>query len=338
MATPTPLRPRPGLLNITIKSAQENAKDKILTLRIPQDVIIRIADEINASKSPVPTGITQEDYSKLTQEQKRLNKLPIIVTLSNEPYHVIFRELSDLFESLKNMSGNDVIKLYEFVRTEQITIPHIEFNIVRSPLSERLIANVTTLRWNGVDLLEGQNIMLYKSTGESRSTGLGDYWLPYLGERFNRNVAKLEDNYIKGLEYILSLTLPIPDYYKPILVDIITNVLSYNYYKRFIDKKYLIASFLLFSESNIYNINPSNQEHISRYIRNYTDEEKSNALRNIYKKIMILLENNPNKDYIPITADVIDEIIQPSQTGSGDKYFIKYLKYKKKYFDLRKNN
>ena len=53
---------------------------------------------------------------------------------------------------------------------------------------------------------------------------------------------------------------------------------------------------------------------------------------------MILVKTDPYMDYIPITADVIDEIIQPSQTGAGDKYFIKYLKFKKKYFDLRKNS
>jgi hypothetical protein len=41
--------------------------------------------------------------------------------------------------------------------------------------------------------------------------------------------------------------------------------------------------------------------------------------------------------YIPITTDVIDEIIQPVlQSRAGKKYYEKYLKYKNKYAMLKK--
>jgi hypothetical protein len=337
----------PGsIFNIPSKSIEDQGKDEILTLNIPEYDIIRIADEIRRSNSSSTiNGISQEEFNKLTPDAKEKNKLPIIIKLdSDDPYHIIFKKIHDLFSSLKHMNGDDTKKLYDIISTEQDSTkppPNIEYYIVQSPLSTRLIAHVSSLNWNGVDLLNGHPIMLYQSKGISRDTGLGDYWLPYLGERYNGNVAKLEDNYIKAIECIIESPQNFSDsyknYYRPILIDIINNILSYNYYKRFINRKYLIASFLLFSELKNYMGSPSNQEHIRKYIRDYNAEEKKTAEKNIGKKIDIVQQTNIFIDYIPITAEIINEIIiKPvQQEGSGSKYYMKYLKYKMKYIQLK---
>jgi len=71
--------------------------------------------------------------------------------------------------------------------------------------------------------------------------------MPYTGERFDRTVAKLEDKYISAVEEIVVRyrSEQIFDRDRPVLVDIIQNISSYKKYKRFIFKKYAIASYLL---------------------------------------------------------------------------------------------
>jgi hypothetical protein len=364
-------RSRPSFLfplekfNIPSKSIEDEGKEKILTLNIPEEVIIRIADEIKKSTpSPTINGISLADFNKLTPDEQTTNRLPIVISQadklkldsrksyksgiiildSDDPYHIVFKKIDNFLKSLKYMNNIDTKKLYDIISTEQDSKPppNIEFYIVRSPLSTRLIAHVSSLNWNGVDLLNGHPIMLYQSTGESRNTNLNDYWLPYLGERYGGNVAKLEDEYIRAIEYIImpdgGNQVPPDDkaHYTPILIDILNNIVSYDYYKRFINRKYLIASFLLFSRVDTYMETTSNQDHIIKYIRNYDDEEKDTAQGNIRKKIEIVQQTNRRIDYIPITAEIIDEIIKPEQQkGSGSKYYMKYLKYKMKYIQLK---
>uniref|UniRef100_A0A6C0HVG0 Uncharacterized protein n=1 Tax=viral metagenome TaxID=1070528 RepID=A0A6C0HVG0_9ZZZZ len=350
--------------NIPSKSIEDEGKEKILTLNIPEEVIIRIADEIKKSTpSPTINGISLADFNKLTPEDQTKNILPIVISQadklkldpkkpyksgviildSDDPYHIVFKKIDDLLFSLKYMKDHDTKKLYDIISTEQDLTkppPNIEYYIVQSPLSTRLIAHVSSLNWNGVDLLNGDPIMLYQSKGISRETGLGGYWLPYLGERYGGNVAKLEDEYIRAIDCIIESPQNFsPDdkaHYTPILIDILNNIVSYDYYKRFINRKYLIASFLLFSEFKNYMDSPSNQEHIRKYIRNYNDDETDTAQGNIRKKIEIVQQTNRRIDYIPITAEIIDEIIKPDQQeGSGSKYYMKYLKYKMKYIQLK---
>ncbi len=308
------------------------AKRKISSLGISEYDIIRIAEEINVTRPKhIGTYMTYEENYKLTPEQRKQIKEQLVVISSYDPYNIIVEELNKLLNSLKKMSNDDIRKLYDDIRREQTTAPHIEFTIFRSPVSNRLIANVTELRWNGVDLLSGQNIMLYHSTGKSRLTGLSGYWMPFIGEGYNR-VAKLEDNYIKAINEITIDIFPTTAYYKPLLIDIIRNISTYIYYMRFINKKYLIASFLLFSMSDAYISNPANKKHI----RHYTDEENSNALINANIKIMKINATNQHIDYIPISYELIDELIKPSkQTGAGNIYYTKYLKYKNKYAMLK---
>jgi hypothetical protein len=47
------------------------------------------------------------------------------------------------------------------------------------------------------------------------------------------------------------------------------------------------------------------------------------------------INTNSYMDYIPISKQLIDEIIQEPQKGSGYKHLIKYLKYKKKYLAMQ---
>ena len=236
-------------------------------------------------------------------------------------------------ESLKNMNNTNVRELHNDIRREQTSPPIIEFTIYRTPASDRLIANVTRLIWNGVDLLSGHNIMLYESSGESRGTGLGGIWLPYMGEAIGR-LVKLEDEYIKALDSII--TYNSIGHYRTLLIDIIRNITSYKYYMRFINKSYLVASFLLNLKYQEYISNPANQEHIRKYLRIYTDEEKQNAKIHLMNKTIRNSESNPQNYYIPITIELIDEIIQPvPQSGGGNKYYEKYIKYKNKYAMLK---
>ncbi len=328
MATAKPKRPILPLLTIPIKSKEDYIKDKIKDLGISEDTIIRIADEINASSPKLKTTdieITAEEFKKLSLEQMReLHTRGTINIINKDPYHNIIFSLNSLLDSLKHMRDIDVEKLYDEIKMDITQKPNIEFTIIKSPLSGRLIANVSAIRWNREDLLKGQNIMLYQSTGESRSTGLGGYWMPTTGEMRTRTVAKLEDEYILALEDLLEYRGLNIDTHKLLLIDIITNIVSFNKYKRFINKTYLIASYLLFLNSNDY---------ISTHpTRDYTDEEKDNALHNILKHIP------ETKRYIPITAELVDKIIKPYQIGSGDKYYYKYLKYKNKYLSLKNSN
>ncbi len=346
MAIPTlktRLLPRPAPFNfgsakVLPETKEDILKIKMLSLGIPESEIIRIAKDINAL-IPKPTGlvITSKEYSLLTQEQKIQFKDAIII-LSKTEYDDILNELIKILNLLKYMSGDNVRKLYDDIKKEQQTGKgeSIRFTIVRSPLSNRLIAHVTELRWNGVDLLSGQNIMLYQSTGESRETGLAGYWMPYMGERDGGNVAKLEDEYIMALNNFINSDTDrdILDHYKPLLIDMIRNISTYNNYMRFINKTYLIASFLLSSNSDEYISNPANH----KYIREYNYEEKVNAIRYLYNKIEENRKHNSFINYIPITAEIIDDIIKQSQEGAVDKSLKKYLKYKAKYLALKTHN
>jgi hypothetical protein len=236
------------------------------------------------------------------------------------PNHITLKELSG---SLKSMGGEQVSDLFTDASKEQKSEPHIEFTIVKSPLSNRLIANVTKLIWNGDDLLEGEPIMLYQSSGQSRGTGLDNYWMPYLGEVFtmhprmksgfvnfkDERIVKLEDKYLSVLSDLFEIGYDIPDKNKPLIIDIFKNLESYNKYKRFIYKKYLIASFLLSSRSEDYISDPVNK----KYIREYTKEEIDNSYTNFINKI-----RNDNVEYIPMTREIIDEIIKaPPPSGKA---------------------
>ncbi len=270
----------------------------IKNINIPEETIIKITDDIKKTRIP---GITKEEYNKLTREQQCKS---LIVIVSNDPYEIIYQELNTIFSGLKYMHGSDVKVLFDSIKQEISTPPIIQYTIFRSPLSDRLIATVTKIIWNGVDLLNDNKIMLYKSTGKSRLTGLDGYWLPYLGEKYKGVVAKLEDDYVKTLEYILTMSRPLPDYYKPIIIDIINNINSYKTYKRFINKTYLIASYILSLDEK------HNHEYIpdEKYNREYTPEEKSNAQINMTRTIEKL---DGYIDYIPITAEFIKELIKP---------------------------
>ncbi len=349
--TPTPSPFGASQLMPSIADIEKYESDKIIrkisNLNIPEEEINRIADEIKSLRPPLPaSGITTEDIRKLSAEElTRLYSSGNVTILSKEdietnPYKIINNEMNKLVNHLKSMSGDDIKTLYEELDIERRTLttePHINFTIVSSPLSERLIANVTELRWNGVDLLQGKNIMLYESTGGSRLTGLGGRWLPYTGEKRSRVVAKLEDKYIEAIKQISNNT-DINEYYKSLLRTIILNINTHVKYMRFIDKTYLIASFLLLAEKNNYMSNPANQEHISKYIREYNSEEKRNALINVDIILSRLYNDDSYIDYIPMTTELIDELIKSPQKGAGHEYFIKYLKYKTKYLSLKHNN
>ena len=281
--------------------------EKINSLNIPKE-IARIAKYINEQLKIKPT-------SEINPAKQNL------LTIS--------KSLQLLLNSLKIMSSSNVDNLYAEIEIEKDKVNSFEFTIVRCPLSERLIAHVLTLSYDGIDLLKGKNIMLYQSTGTSRGTGLENYWMPYTGNKANNNVGKLEDKYISAIELLIDKDI-IDD--KILIIDIIEHIIEYSHYMRFINKTYLIASFLLNIYSDVYIKNPDNQ----KYIREYDDEEKKNANMNIGSKFLA----DPDQEQIAITAAIIDEIIQPpSKAGSSNykyyKYYKKYLKYKNKYISLK---
>lgn len=282
-----------------------------------------------ADKEPKPLTLFEQQKLlfklptlKIPNPQERLEKKMLHNKFVKEEIPD-YTELKVLSGSLKHMSGEDVSKLFLDATEEQTSEPHIKFTIINSPLSNRLIANVTKLIWNGDDLLSGEPIMLYQSSGQSRGTGLDNYWMPYLGEGFTMHpkmeiaslknkdgrVVKLEDKYISVLSDLDSTVDIIPDENKPLIIDIVKNLESYNKYKRFIYKKYLIASFLLSSRSEAYISDPVNK----KYIREYTKEEIDNSYTNFINKI-----RNDNVEYIPMTREIIDEIIKaPPPAGKA---------------------
>jgi hypothetical protein len=287
--------------------------------------------------------------------QKPLNEIIMdklkILNLPEIP-ETIITDLRDLLQSLKYMRDEDVVEIYKEIKDEQIAEPRIQFSIVRSPISERLLAEVTSIVWNNEQLLT-EKIILYKSTGESRQTGLGGIWMPYLGERYDRSVAKLEDKYISIIEDIVIRYRPeeLSEQNKLLLVDIIQNIALYKKYKRFIFKNYAVASYLLSLYEEPYYMSES-EEHKRKYIRSYTDEEKQNAKKNLSTKIFKIQDSQSKDsqskdsqskdshfiDYIPVSKEIIDEIINPIQKGGTNKYYIKYLKYKNKYMKLKNTN
>jgi hypothetical protein len=333
---PAPLElPRLAPLGLPVPAQNRNNSEQTLfsLLGISESETVRIAGELERLR-PATFGprMTYDEFMRLPLEEKRA--LTGRVTIgSSEPYDIILEELILLNNSLKIMDNTNVRELYNDIRREQTSTPIIEFTIYRTPASDRLIANVTRLIWNGVDLLSGDPIMLYESSGESRGTGLGGIWLPYMGESFDR-IVKLEDEYIKALDGVI--THNSIDHYRTLLIDIIRNITSYKYYKRFINKAHLVASFLLNLKYQEYLSNPANQEHIRKYLRTYTNEEKQNAKRHLMIKNVQNAQINPQNYYTPITTELIDEIIQPfPQSGAGNKYYEKYLKYKNKYAMLK---
>jgi hypothetical protein len=334
---PSPL-PRPAPLGLTIQTPHTNNSEQTLfsLLGISESETVRIAGELERLRPAIfGPRMTYDEFMRLPLEEKRALTGRVAI-ISSEPNEIIFEELILLNNSLKIMNNTNVRELYNDIRREQSSTPIIEFTIYRSPASDRLIANVTRLIWNGVDLLSGHPIMLYESSGESRGTGLGGIWLPYMGEAFDR-LVKLEDEYIKALDGVI--THNSIGHYRPLLIDIIRNITSYKYYMRFINKAHLVASFLLNLKYQEYLSNPANQEHIRKYLRTYTNEEKQNTQRHLMNKNIRNSEINPQNYYMPITTELIDEIIQPvPQSGGGNKYYEKYLKYKNKYLSLKNSN
>jgi hypothetical protein len=319
------------------ESEQNSRKDFLLRLGISESEIISIVDRLRTSgPRNMHQIITQEEYSMRSIEEKRALVDNITVVSSNIPSYIIFEILTEFNNSLKYMDSLSMNKLFSDIRREQTTDHVIEFTLYRSPISTRLIANVTRLRWNGVELLSGRNIMLYESSGESRQTGLGGNWMPFLGEASGR-VVKLEDDYIKAIDNINTNNAP-ANY--SLLTDIIRNIYDYRYYMRFINKAYLVASFLLSLKKDTYMNNPMNNEQIRKYIREYTTQETQNAKMHLMNKTMEDYKRNPENGYnyyMPITTDVIDQIIQqPLPFGGGYKQ--KYLKYKNKYLSLKNSN
>jgi hypothetical protein len=323
----------------TLMTLSERERNKISILGINQEELHEIAIAITTNK-----GI-QEEEDKFT---------------------IINSQLTTLFISLSKMSGRDIIKLYTEIEEEHKD-DTIEFTIVRSPCSGRLIAHVSTLIHKGNNLLLGENIMLYQSTGESRQTGLNNYWMPYSGENIE-HVAKLEDKYVSALESYK--TNNVFKYQIPILSNIIRNIISYNHYMRFISKAYLIASFLLKEKSIKYitkievPINDEDIEHnkyIDKYIREYTPYEYKSARSYLHNKCSNpsgSMNNEPSPDFIPITAYIIDKMMEyppanyganampasaaasamPAAAGASAAASAannKYLKYKNKYISLK---
>ena len=311
---------RPPTLNLGSFNIPQNTPESEITEKIERIKILGITEDvINRSASNIissnPAHIRVKDDPH--------------VELKNNPYYIIYKELDKLLLLLKHMSGDQVKQLYAEIKNEQqipTTTPPIKFTIIRSPLSERFIATVTELRWNEVDLLSGEKIMLYKSTGTSRGTGLVDIWMPYIGERGNGSVAKLEDDYIKALEAIKNPSEPL-EHHITKLIEMITDISIYTKYMRFINKNYLIASYLLYLE-NIESIE----------IPNYTADDIKKINSQIHIQIETVFKQNPNIDYIPITTELINSALKSPQNGAGNKFFIKYLRYKSKYVALKKNN
>ena len=274
MATP-PMMPTSEKRGFTLKLAVPSSKKKFINLEsmFSEEDIKKIHDKIN------------------TEKQMEIPRTDIQFILRNE--------LSHLHRLFSDMNNRNVEDLYQEIEKEQTQHNHIEFTIYMSPISERLIANITSLIWNGEELLHGENIMLYKSTGLSRGTGLEDYWLPYIGERY-KSVAKLEDKYVLILDLLINNRAEFNDEQKEILKDIIINMFTYKKYMRFINKIYLIASFLLYLNSDEYMVTHSHDP----YMREYTVDEKRNASS-------YLLEKGINIQYIKITREIIPDMIKP---------------------------
>jgi hypothetical protein len=318
---PKTKRPKLELQIISKDVINQSIIDKIKLLEIPEENIKRISDLI---KTYIPN-------------------------IEENPYLNIYNMLKIIRDSFKYMNGDVVKQIYtELEEESQIDLhfdsqfdsqfdSHIEYTIVHSPISDRLIAHVTILRWNGENLLrDDEHLMLYKSTGKSRLTGLDNIWLPYKGEKFDKQISKLEDDYITAINQFDLKNPILHDLDRRLLNEIVYNILSYYKYQRFIYKKYAIASYLL----HVANINDA------EHIKVYTDEQKSSAQRLLSTKIMERRILNNFIDYIPITQDFIDEILQailqaplaplaPLQNGgNSNKYYSKYLKYKNKYINL----
>ena len=263
---------------------------------------------------------------------------------------VIILGLMEIY--LSNMNGIDIINIFNNIEIKypQLMMPSLisdeninniitrtvtigengrdlkfVFDIETPAFGIRDVATVYTLKINNENKLSKKfkYTQLYKSSGTSRGIGgehqgvamdYVDKWLPYDGFEDNR-ISKLEDIYYIKTREILYSELPDERFIETInyILNFAPDILVY---KRYILEDYAIASYLL----NKYNyVVP---EKISKlYVSQHKKEAEGIKIANLRKSLFSLIPQ--------------DRVTKDDRTNSKF-YYEKYLKYKQKYFDLKK--
>ncbi len=282
-------------------------------------------------------NIKIEEFNKINKINLSDKIYPLINLSGIERigYKDFFSKLKLLNDLLSYMNGDDVRKVFTDIEKEitfNKTVYDISFNKLelRSPEDtsyEFYIVN--SLTENGIDILNDQYVRLYRSTGQSRMTGLENALLPYEGEEYKR-ILKLEDPYIKVSETFIH--------------GIITNIFQ-------TDKCTFSTSSTVptvptvpieietpryFELKEFYKDKPyTNYGNITKLWYSYDEIEKNIFFFNmIIDNIDDLIKYGRfiNKTYA-ISSYLINKSIQIT---SPEKYFKnKYLKYKQKYLNLK---
>ncbi|NBW04173.1 MAG: hypothetical protein EBR87_10795, partial [Cytophagia bacterium] len=163
--------------------------------------------------------------SKLTTPLK-----PLRGNNNHLPVNEIIR--GKIIDGLKKMSERDKDEIFSKLPN---VVNHLTYSNVFT-VAQRPIIFVHDMTMNDGTVVD-INMAFYKSTGESRFTGLDDTWLPTLG--FDHESGML----IKAEEYFLFLyhargSLPMSNVQLPQVQDLLT-------YKRFITQKLAMVSYFL---------------------------------------------------------------------------------------------
>ena len=140
-----------------------------------------------------------------------------------------------IIDGLKKMSERDKDEIFSKLPNVAATVNHLTYSNVFT-VAQRPIIFVHDMTMNDGTVVD-INMAFYKSTGESRFTGLDDTWLPTLG--FDHESGML----VKAEEYFLFLyhargSLPMSNVELPQVQDLLT-------YKRFITQKLAMVSYFL---------------------------------------------------------------------------------------------
>jgi hypothetical protein len=166
-------------------------------------------------------------------KRKGLTLAPIVI-----PPKTIGTKISeDIKYSLNEMGEEHREHIYSSIAPSIVRLSNLVYSDIFT-LLERPIIYVYSIEIDGVKT--SIDTAFYKSTGNSRGTGLENTWLPTIGiDIISRSIIKLEEYYV--FKYVINPD-KISEIENPDNREEIDNLITY---KRFINKHNAIASYYL---------------------------------------------------------------------------------------------
>lgn len=173
------------------------------------------------------------------------------------------RNVSCVLNILKYMSKNDINNLYDKLGKAPLPkIVNIKFKTVATPKTfGRYIIHIYEIHYDNNTIVPS-NIYMYKSSGESRNTGLCDYWLPVSGIEIIRYIkSKSEPLEIETSFRLLKPEDPYILKYSNYINELDTiEVMRIKLYGRFINLDNLKVSKYLYDNNNTINLDENVHE------------------------------------------------------------------------------